>query len=178
MSENEFKPRVEIVDEEMDIEQELDDQLKNLIPRMEVSPLTQNDVCPPIENQETPPDIVEVEEVKEIYDEIITNLREDRQEAGEGADKFAEMVFNGGDASSASKEAFVALMKLKHDATDKLIKMADLKTRVVMKAKDTFIPYLNAQQHNTININRNPTSNRREILEAIEKKEKLKLKKD
>jgi hypothetical protein len=78
---------------------------------------------------------------------------------------FIEMVMNEGDASSASKEAIVNLMKIKSDTSDKMAKVADLMTRIKLKEKDTFPRYLAAQQNNKVVIE----GSKREMIKSINK---------
>jgi hypothetical protein len=49
-----------------------------------------------------------------------------------------------------------------------MAKIADLMTRIKLKDKDTFPRYLAANQNNTININSG--NNKRQFLEALNKK--------
>jgi hypothetical protein len=76
------------------------------------------------------------------------------------------MVLNDGDASSATKEAMVNVLKSKADITDKMAKIADLMTRIKLKDKDTFPRYLAAHQHNNVTIESNNT--KRDILKALQ----------
>ena len=78
---------------------------------------------------------------------------------------FLEMVINDGDASSASKEAIVNLIKIKSDTSDKMSKVADLMTRIKLKEKDTFPRYLSAQQNNKVVIE----GSKRDLLKSINK---------
>lgn len=87
-----------------------------------------------------------------VYQDILTNVQNDRQEISDILEKFLDMVLNGGDATSASKEAVVGLIKSKSDANDQVIKIADLMTRLKMKEKNTFNPAIHAHQHNTYNV--------------------------
>jgi hypothetical protein len=75
------------------------------------------------------------------------------------------MVLNDGDASSASKEAIVNLLKIKSDTSDKMTKVADLMTRIKLKDKDTFPRYLAAQQNNKVIIE----GSKREMIKSINK---------
>src|SRR5690606_6613571 len=105
-----------------------------------------------------------------IYAEILGNLRQDRVEIDSYLQNIAEMVMQGGDATSASKEALVQLVKTKTETADKMAKIADLMTRVKLKEKDTFPRYLAASQNNTINIG--DGGQKRALLEAINKAKK------
>ena len=109
--------------------------------------------------------IVKDENLLGLYDEILTNCRDDRSKVDEILSTFLEMVINDGDASSASKEAIVNLMKIKSDTADKMSKVADLMTRLKLKDKDTFPRYLAAQQNNKVVIE----GSKRDLLKSINK---------
>lgn len=113
--------------------------------------------------------IVSDDQLLDIYKEIMDNIREDRKQVSEFIDNFADMVINDGDATSSSKEGLVNLIKVKTDMSDKMSKVADLMTRIKMKDRDTFPKYLAANQNNTINI----SSNKRQLIEAINKKGRI-----
>jgi len=100
-----------------------------------------------------------------LYDEILSNCRDDRTKVDEVLSTFLEMVINDGDASSASKEAIVNLIKIKSDTSDKMSKVADLMTRIKLKEKDTFPRYLSAQQNNKVVIE----GSKRDLLKSINK---------
>ena len=140
-----------------------EDDIKDLIPQMNVGNIAPS-------NQDQVPCLIEDEALLGIYNEILGNFREDRSQAGELADNFADMVVNGGDSSTSSKEALVNLLKLKNDTSDKMSKIADLMTRIKLKSPDTYKPYLNAKQENktTINI----SGNRRQLIKKIEQASK------
>jgi len=122
-----------------------DGEIQSLIPAMNVN-------VPAASDQPENP-LVSDETLLGAYNEILVNLRDDREKASDFMEQFAEMVINGGDASSASKEALVNFLKIRSDANDKMAKIAELMTRIKMKDKDTFPRYLAAKQNNTININ-------------------------
>jgi len=82
------------------------------------------------------------------------------------------MVINEGDATSASKEALVNLVKIKSETADKMTKIADLMTRIKLKERDTFPRYLAAQQKNTIQIS--SSSSDRDLIKKIERAAKKK----
>jgi hypothetical protein len=120
---------------------------------------------------ELPPEekcIVSDEKILGVYDEVLQDCADDRKQADELLSSFVDMVMNGGDATSSSKEAVVNLLKLKADISDKKAKIADLMTRMKLKERDTFPRYLAASQHNNVIIeNTNPTT-KRDILKAIQ----------
>jgi hypothetical protein len=124
-------------------------------------------------------DLISDEDLLGMYDEIMSNLREDRDQTSELLDEFAEMVINGGDASNASKEALVNLVRHKLDTADKMTKIAELKTRIKLKQPyGESKGYLNKGQNtggggtNTINIYDQGGLNKRSLLDTIEKAQK------
>lgn len=121
---------------------------------------------PPVEEK----CIVEDEVLLGLYDEIIQNCRDDRKRAGDLESTFADMVINDGEASSATKEALVNLVKIKSDISDKMAKVADLMTRIKLKDKDTFPRYLAAHQHNQVTIE----GSKRDVLKAIQNAQRKK----
>jgi len=145
----------EIVQQELD---EFDDiEIESLIPSMTVSS----------EMMDMPEKecIVKDEEVLDLYEEILQNCRKDRENASEVLTTFLDMVMNDGDASSASKEAIVNLLKIHSDVNDKMAKIADLRTRIKLKEKDTYPRYLAAQQNNKVVIE----GSKREMIKTINK---------
>ena len=148
-AENKSKEDAEFMDDfgDMDIEQ--------LVPSMSV-----NDVLPEPEEQ-----IVQNEDLLGLYQEILENCRKDRENADDILVNFVDMVMNEGDASSASKEAIVNLLKIKSDTADKMSKVADLMTRIKLKERDTFPRYLAAQQNNKVVIE----GSKREMIKSINK---------
>lgn len=129
---------------DLNIEKELK-QLEKVIPAMNVTVPS----SPKAERDDLIPDTV----LLGLYGELLDMTRQDRVETTEYINNLAEMVFNGGDGSSSSKESLVQLMKLKMDATNNMSKIADLMTRIKLKDRYTidFAP-LNASQTNNINI--------------------------
>lgn len=132
--------------------------VSHLIPTMNVS----KDMIPQPEAKEC---IIKDEVIIGLYDEILDDCREDRKKVDEMLNTFLDMVINDGDASTSSKEAVVNLMKMRSDISDKKSKIADLYTRHKLKEKDTFKPYLNAQQNNKVVIE----GSKRDMLKAISK---------
>lgn len=140
----------------LDISPEMDD----VIPTMNVN---LPDVVQEKEN------LIGDETLLGIYDEILTDLRDQTKEIDGILANFIEMVINEGDSTQSSKEALVNLLKIKSDIPDKKTKIADLMTRIKLKDKDTFPKYLAANQNNTINIG---DSSKRSLLQAINKAQK------
>ena len=115
-------------------------------------------------------ELITDKELITAYDEVVTNLKEDRKQAEDFITKLADMVFNEGDASNSSKEALVNMFKTKSDIADKLIKIADLKTRIKLKERDTFPKFLAVHQNNTIN--NSPNTRNRALIEEITRRNK------
>jgi hypothetical protein len=121
-----------------------------LIPDLDTDDLMDLDMGEVIPTMNVPPAPVETDTecivndavLLGLYDEIIVNCRGDREKVDEIQNKFEDMVINDGDASSASKEALVNLMKIKTDINDKMAKVADLMTRIKLKDNNTFKPYM------------------------------------
>lgn len=142
--------------------------VENLLPPMNIS-------VPQNQSQENN-HLISDEQYLNVIDEIMVNMREDRKQVSEFIDTFANMVLNDGDATTSSKEALVNLVKTKVDIQDKMLKAADLMTR--LKLKNTYAysgPHLNALQQNNINIGTDNTNfNRKEIIRAINQAKKKK----
>jgi hypothetical protein len=116
--------------------------------------------------------IISDETLVGVYEEILDNLRSDRDQVSGLVDTFSNMVLNDGDASTSSKEALVNLVKTKIDATDRMAKIADLMTRIKLRQPDTFQPWMNKgkdKSGNTINIYDSSGLNRKSLMERIQK---------
>lgn len=107
------------------------------------------------------------EKLTGLFDDILQTIKTDKQEIDDVMIKFLDFIINSGDTSAATKEAFVQLAKIKNDAVDKVIKIADLMTRIKMKERSTYKPYLTANQTNNISVENNSVK-KRELLESIE----------
>jgi type I restriction-modification system DNA methylase subunit len=111
-----------------------------------------------------------------LLDEISSNIREDRKQVSDYIDNMADMVINDGDTTTSTKEALVNLVKIKSDLQDKMLKVADLMTR--LKLKNTYAysgAHMNAMQQNNINIGADaPDFSRRELIRAINHAKKKK----
>lgn len=103
--------------------------------------------------------LISDEELKGVYDEVLGNLRKDREELDNLVCNFKDMVLNEGDATTSSKEALVNLLKIKIDTADKMSKIADLMTRA--RGVNTMPRWMAAQQNNTINIGSGTDPNRK-----------------
>lgn len=138
--------------------------LSSMVPTMNVSlPQKTNE-------SDNLPNLIPDQMLIGIYDEILKEIRSDREQIDEVLQNFVNLVINEGDSSSASKEALVNLIKAKSDQADKMTKVADLMTRIKMKDKDTFPRYLAANQTNNINVGPSP---KRAILDAVKRAKKL-----
>jgi hypothetical protein len=160
--------KLEIDDTEIEMDDTLDADyidesvFGDLIPNMAINETQEEEA-----NEEC---IIEDETLLDVYYEILANCRKDRENIDEVLTNFVDMVFNGGDATSATKEGVVNLMKAKSDISDKMTKVADLMTRIKLKSKDTFPRYSSNNQYNNVKIN----SSHRELLQKIEEKKRKK----
>jgi hypothetical protein len=110
-----------------------------------------------------------------LLDEILSSIREDRKQVSDYIDNFADMVMNDGDATTSTKEALVNLVKVKTDLQDKMLKTADLMTRLKMKNTYAYSgPHLNAMQQNNFNIGADADFGRKELIKAINQAKKKK----
>lgn len=124
------------------------------------------------DNAEKELSLVSDESLMNVYDEIMGNLRKDRDQVSDLVDAFSNMVLNDGDPSSASKEALVNLLKTKIEASDKMTRIADLMTRIKLKQPDTYSPWMNKGKKDaghTINIYDSSGINRKSLMEKIQK---------
>lgn len=161
------EPTQELVMEDLELESAENQELQNIIPKMN---LNVNDQV------KDATALISDDQYLGVLDEIMNNIRDDRKQVSDYIDTLANMVINDGDASTSSKEALVNLVKVKTDLQDKMLKTADLMTR--LKLKNTYAysgPHLNAMQQNNININSDGTEfSRKEIIRAINKAKKKK----
>lgn len=149
------EPEVQTQDEQEFLDDFGDLDIEQLVPTMNVNEM--------VEQPEE--EIVQNTELLGLYNEILENCRKDRASVDDVLVNFIEMVMNEGDASSASKEAIVNLLKIKSETADKMAKVADLMTRVKLKERDTFPRYLAAQQNNKVIIE----GSKREMIKSINK---------
>jgi len=147
----------------------------------QISPEDLGELVPPMNFNvpEQPKDVAHLitdQQYLGVLDEILTNVREDRKQVSEYIDTIANMVINDGDATTSSKEALVNLVKVKTDLQDKMLKAAELMTR--LKSKNTYAysgAHLNAMQQNNFNIGaETPDFNRKELIRAINTAKKKK----
>jgi len=139
------------------------EELEQLIPQLNVN-------VPQVSQEEN--NLIPDELIMGLYSEILNNIRKDREDIGELLNNFVDMVINGGDSTTSSKEALVNLVKIQTETNDKMSKVADLITRVKLKERDTFPKYLTANQENKITINN--SGSKRELIKAINKIQQVK----
>lgn len=106
-------------------------------------------------NENAPAPLIADDQIRDFYAEAIDCIRSDRAEAEERYLHFADMIINGGDPSSATKEAMVNLLKLKNDGVNQMIKVLDLWTRISMKDKATSSQVYAFQQNNKYEVDSN-----------------------
>jgi hypothetical protein len=111
-------------------------------------------------------EIVKDEQMVSIWMEIMNMARDDRKQVDDLLENFINIVLNEGDASTSSKEALVALMKIKTDIPNNMTRMFDLLARI--KMKDKSIPEVVAKQVNKFNIG-GGAPNKRKLLESMAK---------
>jgi hypothetical protein len=151
----------------LEIEDEIDPEAaESMVPKMNVA-LTAS-----LEQKEM---LISDEQYMNLITGILTDIKEDRKQVSDYIDNFAEMVINEGDATTSSKEALINLVKIKTDLQDKMLKAADLMTR--LKLKNTYAysgPHLNAMQQNNFNIGSESEFSRKELIKAINQAKKKK----
>jgi hypothetical protein len=140
-------------------------ELEHLIPQMNVS-------VPANRPQEEEKALIPDEIWLGWCNEVMNNLRQERQEVDEVKQSLVEMVINEGDSTSASKEAMTKMFEIKAGISEKMTKVLDLATRVKLKERDTFPRYLAAHQNNTINLG--DSAAKRELIKQINKIQKKK----
>lgn len=145
------------------------DAKPNLVPAEQTLPVPTDD------------NLVTDEQIHKIYQDVLDNVKADREEISDILARFLDMAMNS-DSSGPTKEAVVGLVKTKLDANQLIVKVADLMTRIKLKERDTFPRYL-AAQSNTYNIgssneSTNPVEAQKNLLLAeidkVTKKDKKK----
>lgn len=121
---------------------------------------------------ELPDELIEDEFVTDLYAEVLNDLREERSEVTEVLANMMDMVFNEGDATTASKEAMVNLFKIRADIADKKSKIAELATRIKIKERDTMNKWLTNQAGPSQAIEEKKPRKKRELLKELDAKEK------
>lgn len=139
---------------------QLEEKVGDLVPPMNVNLPAQT----PQQGGELS-NLVPDENLVGMFGEIIDDLRGNEKEIDGLINNFSEMVLNAGDATSASKEALVNLIKIKSELADKKTKIAELMTRIKLRDRDTFPKYLatHVTQNNNIKVDK------RELIKSAEK---------
>lgn len=155
--------------EKPDTDLSLDDDFDDMLPQMNVSV--------PTDPTKDAAQLISDDQYLGVLDEIMNNIREDRKQVSDYIDNFADMVINDGDATTSTKETLVGLVNIKTGLQDKMLKAADLMTR--LKLKNAYAhsgPHLNAMQQNNFNIGADagPDFSRRELIRAINHAKKKK----
>lgn len=156
---------VEVVEYDNEIRQE---DIEDMVPKMNIN-VVAGEVSKPGEL------LISDDQYLDVINNILKDIKEDRKQVDDYIDNFAEMVMNDGDATTSSKEALVNLVKIKTDLQDKMLKAADLMTR--LKLKNTYAysgPHLNAMQQNNFNIGSETEINKKELIKAINQAKKKK----
>jgi hypothetical protein len=142
--------------------------LESIMPQMNVAVQTSAE-------QQQKEMLITDDEYLGVINGILTEIREDRKQVSDYIDNFADMVINDGDATTSTKEALVNLVKIKTDLQDKMLKAADLMTRLKLKNTYAFSgPHLNAMQQNNFNIGPEADFSRKELIKAINQAKKKK----
>ena len=111
-------------------------------------------------------EIVQSEQIVSLCQDVLGDIASEKDEITANLNNFADMVFNQGDATSASKEALVNLIKLRTDLVDKKTRVMEMMLRAYQKDGPKTV---NAQQHNDIYI-----SDKRKLFQELDKEEKEK----
>lgn len=117
----------------------------NLVPVPEMNVLVSN-------NNEVVPEIANSDQIINICQEALSDIRDNTKEIDEKLQSFTDMVMNEGDATSSSKEALINLIKMKTDQTDKKIRILELLSNAFLKQKYTQPKIFSAHQHNEFKI--------------------------
>lgn len=128
---------------------------------------TQDNKIPVAATKDLPEALISDEKYLSMLNEIVINIRDDREQVNDFIDNFAELVINGGDATTSSKEALVNLVKVKVDLQDKMLKALGEMGRI--KLKNLNPSYNNVQE------TPQPTNfNKKELIRALNKAKKEK----
>lgn len=148
----------------------MDTKNQPIVEVIEDLPMPSMNVNVPVKQEEesTTGNLVKDEQLLGMYGDIVSTIKEDKKSIDDAIAFFSNIVMNDGDATTSSKEAFVNLLKIKADQTDKLTKIADLMTRLKMRETSTFPKYLS--QHNNVTVTNG--GSRRSLLEALKKAKK------
>jgi len=132
--------------------------------------VAKNEQTSMVEQPKESTDLIPDEQVVSYYEDAISCIKEDREEAHERYLDFCEMVLNEGDPSSATKEGLVNLLKLKNDGVNQMIKVLDLWTRLKMKERATKSEVYAYQQNNKYEVSK-PNPNVRKLIKMAQEME-------
>jgi|SRR5581483_2081030 len=85
----------------------------------------------PVEQQKN--ELVQAEQIVSLYQSILGELETEKEEINDVFNDFCELVFNGGDSTSSSKEAVVNLLTLRSNLIDKKTKIFELFLKTYQK---------------------------------------------
>lgn len=139
------------------------EELENMLPQINLTVPQQSPVPLPEEKE----NMVSDELIMGLYSEGLDDIRKEREQLDSLIDTFVDMVINGGDSTTSSKEALVNLIKIKTDTSNNKTKILELMTRVKLKNTDTFPKYLNLHAQQTNNIAQ--PAEKREMIKTINK---------
>lgn len=75
----------------------------------------------------------EAPHLSDMYHEIMSDISRNESQIDNVLNNFIDMVMNGGDSSSTTKESVVNLLKNKSDLSDKKIKMMEMMMKVYLR---------------------------------------------
>lgn len=142
------------------------DELEKMLPQINVS------VPQQLQQQEEKESIIPPELILGLFDESLNDIKKQGEQIDSLIDNFVDMVINGGDSTTSSKEALVNLVRNKTDITNNKSKILELMTRIHLKDKDTFPRYLNLHAQQTNNIA--GPNDKRELIKHLNKMQKKK----
>ena len=109
------------------------------------------------------------EQIVGYFAEAIECIKEDRKEANERYLQMADFIINGsGDASSSTKEAMTALLKIKSDGVSQMTKLLDLMIRLKMKERVTPSQIHAFQQNNKYEVAGTPSPQIRNLIKLAQ----------
>ncbi len=114
----------------------------------------------PAENKN---EIVQADQIVSLCQDVLSDIATEKDEISQTFNNFSEMVFNAGDATSASKEALVNLLKIRSDLVDKKTRVMEMMLRAFQKDGPKTVT---AHQHNDIHI-----SDKRKLFQELDKQE-------
>lgn len=114
---------------------------------------------------ETKNEIVQADQIVSLCQDVLSDIAVEKEEITNYQNNFSEMVFNAGDATSASKEALVNLSKLKSDLIDKKTRVMEMLLKAFQKDGPKVVT---AHQHNDIHI-----SDKRKLFQELDRKDEV-----